>query len=839
MAMRRNGILTLREGGDAFSKRYDWPGEEIGAVRPYIESLPGLAPTPVDERLARSQEMGRLQLGLALAARGFGSMGAQPRAGEMAISTVGRELLAPLAGDAMTVAQKLYDDKLALQAAFKAEQGKVSLAALDMARDRQNKLAAFEEAQKIAEIKAATTGLLSTLEKNVDFIVEGPDGTELKATGHVNTTRNKLGNLQSQVTFGESRTPDGVVIPAGTRVISFAKPPTGESGSLFFSPTTKEVAITPQTFEYLQGTQYEIPENMIGEAATLSIRHPKSGEDPTLSLIIGGSPIPLDSLMGADEELLDATQLSQITKPWIAPTGPDESGSLSWQKIGLGDLPAVEFSIAGPGAAANVSGLKVVPENLIPFLEGDMWHRDPQRVLEHFPLKRNDEVPLKDTEKLYILDQLRSDIDARKRHRESIGDQMNEDHVYAALEHFLKKTVTQHGLTSAIDTTLGRPTKGSIKVKEEAAIESFKKGANPTLTWNNLRDNGFIPYQHFFRTDAGKSYALSEYSPRIASANNINDPMSIQERQDAGKGLRTMVLDAAAPPQERAVAIAKEAKEVRRERMDVQTRNYASDTRTLLSQALEVNRMLDSFDTAAMLNPGAEGWFQGKFANVWVRLGLQELPGWSELSVAHTVLQEGIARRLGKEGFGEIRITDRDLVGFKEFQAKMDAPHAFNRAALNNMRKLNNRVIKELTREAGNVDYGDALLEEVALSGLDTTKIRPHLNWYNPYFKSNFHLSGQPTPQHSKEYMTALKQIGHLNSLADQDGDLFIPEDPRTATHEELAKDKETKEDDGIFQTYPVFLLKLMFEKGDYEGIQKKYLATIPWYERVIERKFD
>ena len=87
--------------------------------------------------------------------------------------------------------------------------------------------------------------------------------------------------------------------------------------------------------------------------------------------------------------------------------------------------------------------------------------------------------------------------------------------------------------------------------------------------------------------------------------------------------------------------------------------------------------------------------------------------------------------------------------------------------------------------------------------------------------------------------MTALKQIGHLNSLADQDGDLFIPEDPRTATHEELAKDKETKEDDGTFQTYPVFLLKKMFEAGDYEGIQKKYLATIPWYERVIERKFD
>ena len=52
----------------------------------------------------------------------------------------------------------------------------------------------------------------------------------------------------------------------------------------------------------------------------------------------------------------------------------------------------------------------------------------------------------------------------------------------------------------------------------------------------------------------------------IDTCNNINDTMSIQERQDAGKGLRTMVLDATAPPQERSVAIAKAAKEVRKER---------------------------------------------------------------------------------------------------------------------------------------------------------------------------------------------------------------------------------------------------------------------------------
>ena len=110
------------------------PIERALAVRPELAAMPGLAPTDYRGQLGEAGQMAKLQLGLALASRGFGAMGAQPRAGEMAISTLGREMLAPLGGDAMTVAQQLYDQKLKLKAAEKAQEAALSQTALSIAQ---------------------------------------------------------------------------------------------------------------------------------------------------------------------------------------------------------------------------------------------------------------------------------------------------------------------------------------------------------------------------------------------------------------------------------------------------------------------------------------------------------------------------------------------------------------------------------------------------------------------------------------------------------------------------------------------------------------------------------
>ena len=66
-----------------------------------------LGQTNYAKQLEEAQNLGKLQLGLALAQRGFAAAGATPQRGESTVSTLSRELLSPLAGDAGAVATQM------------------------------------------------------------------------------------------------------------------------------------------------------------------------------------------------------------------------------------------------------------------------------------------------------------------------------------------------------------------------------------------------------------------------------------------------------------------------------------------------------------------------------------------------------------------------------------------------------------------------------------------------------------------------------------------------------------------------------------------------------------
>jgi hypothetical protein len=192
-----------------------------------------LGQTDYDKQLQESQSMAKLQLGLALAQRGFGSMGAQPRPGEMAISTVGRELLSPLAGDAMTVAQQMYQQKLAAQQAKRQEGRQLKLAALQAVTG--------EEADRRSLAKELlpppTDKGLSTLQANVNVPVtyKNKQGETVTETipGNVNVYRSKLGDVSQIRTVGDLITSDSTVIASGTVVPGFSKIPTEEEKGQF------------------------------------------------------------------------------------------------------------------------------------------------------------------------------------------------------------------------------------------------------------------------------------------------------------------------------------------------------------------------------------------------------------------------------------------------------------------------------------------------------------------------------------------------------------------------------------------------------------------------------
>jgi hypothetical protein len=99
-----------------------------------------LGQTDYAKQLQESQNLGKLQLALALAQRGFAAAGATPQRGEAPISTLSRELFSPLAGDAGSVASRMMQQKQAINAAKTAEERQLKLAALQKVEAENTRL---------------------------------------------------------------------------------------------------------------------------------------------------------------------------------------------------------------------------------------------------------------------------------------------------------------------------------------------------------------------------------------------------------------------------------------------------------------------------------------------------------------------------------------------------------------------------------------------------------------------------------------------------------------------------------------------------------------------------
>jgi hypothetical protein len=132
-----------------------------------------LGATDYGQQLEQSQDMGKLQLALALAQRGFAAAGATPKRGESSISTLSRELLSPLAGDAGAVASRMMQQRQALKAAERQEERQLRLAALQNVQRRQEK--AFED--DATATQQARQFMQNILKKgdtvSNDYLVEG------------------------------------------------------------------------------------------------------------------------------------------------------------------------------------------------------------------------------------------------------------------------------------------------------------------------------------------------------------------------------------------------------------------------------------------------------------------------------------------------------------------------------------------------------------------------------------------------------------------------------------------------------------------------------------------
>mgnify|MGYP003633773696 FL=1 len=106
--------------------------EAILKQREMVSGLPGLGPVDYSAENKEATDFAKLQFALSLMGRGFSAMGATPQPGEGALGTLGRTLVAPVASDISAIAGPLMKQRQAQRAAERANEARLSQAALTM-----------------------------------------------------------------------------------------------------------------------------------------------------------------------------------------------------------------------------------------------------------------------------------------------------------------------------------------------------------------------------------------------------------------------------------------------------------------------------------------------------------------------------------------------------------------------------------------------------------------------------------------------------------------------------------------------------------------------------------
>ena len=129
------GIASILEKQGVFAPT-ELTREDIIKKREMVSGLPGLGPVDYSADTQEATDFAKLQFALSLMGRGFSAMGAAPKPGESALGTLGRTLVAPLAGDISTIAGPLMKQRQAQRAEQRANEARLSQAALTMGQQR-------------------------------------------------------------------------------------------------------------------------------------------------------------------------------------------------------------------------------------------------------------------------------------------------------------------------------------------------------------------------------------------------------------------------------------------------------------------------------------------------------------------------------------------------------------------------------------------------------------------------------------------------------------------------------------------------------------------------------
>ena len=271
----------------------------LGQVKPVMQSLEtaGIGSpvdlTGLDERAAKlrsflgstdysaqnkeATDFAKLQFALSLMGRGFAAMGATPKRGESALGTLGRTMIAPIAGDISTIAGPLMKQRAATRLAKRQEERQLRLAALNQAQAEKKAREGYAMGLLTkAAGKLGTNDFTTNKVENVQATIkiEGQVVTIPAANLSVQVDKKDPTN-QIITTIGQTTLQDGTVVPAGHKVLGYKKRPEAPD-------TTVERGLFGQVYDKKSGgfrtlnqvtRMQDIVEGAAGESSTLKDRY--------------------------------------------------------------------------------------------------------------------------------------------------------------------------------------------------------------------------------------------------------------------------------------------------------------------------------------------------------------------------------------------------------------------------------------------------------------------------------------------------------------------------------------------------------------------------------------
>lgn len=740
-----------------------------------------LGKTDYSGKLKESEDLAKLQLGLALAQRGFAAMGAQPRRGESAIGVLGRTLAAPLAGDLSTVAGRLMQQRQAVKLAEQQEERQLKLSALTAA-------ASEGKDRRALAIKLMEEAGEDSLDSKVRYLIrpksEG-DGYEFVPQKGPNK---KMGRTQLRLQKGTGE-PYNIqsqlfqrVLPGQVVVSADEFKKYGLSSEGTGTGKTASLGAVDYKLFWTSGPNKGKPYTVNGRTPVYATATKGEKSIPIGSFVEKGGkgrPFSLEDLKNKNLEA------RRVVKPTAAttPRGVKDPKFISSFGGMLFDLGRLQRTL-GIGKTA----LKIVPGNLM--VNPDLKPGD------KFPFIRVDGLPLTELEQKSLKTQLAqsylSYYDRIKAGatRADIGAEWAQAQLTKSYEDLgLKRSPagTQQPREAVTDAA-------TITERYKNAAQGFRTNPVAQETIRKLpfgvdRRNmnagvGRLVFYDWFGVDFGETTTApapnaANRPQKIAGMNRqaIEDRVIAEHLSNSVSPLgNTLSPSTANTRPKQMAAVGKPFDEAKKKLTDAAQSGRGRQVGEAFGKTLNAVALLDRVDALAH-HSGALGIIRGPLEQIGQsKLGIS-FSDWyktdkgkeaTKLLIAELpVLKEFIARELLK-GAGEQRISRPDLEGAQRTLTTMSENEVYSADKLRSLRRYLVNSIKHTASYIGSFHLPDETQKEAARLGLDLKSIKGVNLVYSPYLAdSNYAVTKQPVPRYSRAYQDQLRNEGIFTYVAE------------------------------------------------------------------------